>query len=421
MTRRRVVLALSGLAAAGLALWLATAYFLPGRITVERTALLALLQKGQFEQLDSTLEGLQQSLDEGRIPETTVARAFDAFRTSDPIVTDQLGKWVEIQPESRAAKFARAINRHHLTRISLDLNEHVRRQDQIRDRVVKLQSDLAIELTKAMANGRETSIGIMAAYENAGLGRRMVPQIGLLELLKEQGKASGLIQRAYARNLEPWFSVDSRDWDSAMGKLKKFLEETEARYGESPDFDWIDGYFASVQGELLLRRGALPAALAAYGNAIAAAKRPEYFRGRARVHALAGDREAAIADLDQALALEPEDADAFCRRSQQLRLQGDLERALEDAGKAVALDPLNPEYLITRASILTLLHRDREAQADAESALKFGDQFPWVQYWVSYLFRDSDPQRSQVAYTRAMMLSESQGDKFDLPRFNKGS
>lgn len=72
---------------------------------------------------------------------------------------------------------------------------------------------------------------------------------------------------------------------------------------------------------------------------------------RARASAALNDNEAAFADLDKAVALNPERDDALALRAAARRRIGDYGRALEDAEMALAINPGNPEALLERGTL----------------------------------------------------------------------
>ena len=259
-------------------------------------------------------------------------------------------------------------------------------------------------------------VGIAAGFEEAVGGRRLGEVDSIFDALRRQEKHYGLVYKAYAHNLKPWVTSRSKSWDQAMERLEEFLRDTERTFGDDPDFAWLAGYYDSVEGELMRRRGDPARSVAAYTRAITASERPEYLVGRGISYALSNDRTHAIEDFERAIALDGTYADAYCQRGLQRRLLGQSTDALADMDQAVQLDPLNPEYLVSRASVLTLLGRGEEARLDVTQASTYGGHYPWVQRWRSALFRDVDPAVSQEAYGLSVSLADAQGDGIRYPR-----
>ena len=84
-----------------------------------------------------------------------------------------------------------------------------------------------------------------------------------------------------------------------------------------------------------------------------------------------GDRyRRALADYDRAIALRPQAAAGYARRSKaHLLYMRDLERALRDIDRAIRLDASNADFLVTRASIRSSLGKPRAALVDLDRAI----------------------------------------------------
>jgi len=71
------------------------------------------------------------------------------------------------------------------------------------------------------------------------------------------------------------------------------------------------------------------------GNELAAA-----YGNRGAAYKDKGDSSRAIADLNDAIRLDPHDAEAYRNRGIAHRLNGDLERAIENHTEAIRIDPI---------------------------------------------------------------------------------
>lgn len=93
-------------------------------------------------------------------------------------------------------------------------------------------------------------------------------------------------------------------------------------------------------------------------------------RGNLRAPATGAAYAQALADFDRAIAVEPTMAKAFAGRGQaHLLYMRDLPRALRDLDQAVRLDPAQAEFLVTRASILGWLKQPDRALVDLDRAI----------------------------------------------------
>ena len=89
----------------------------------------------------------------------------------------------------------------------------------------------------------------------------------------------------------------------------------------------------------------------------------------------AKDYAEALADYKRAIAIAPGFASAHWRRGKANLLYGrDLPAALNDLDEAIRLDPLQAEFFVTRASILGWLGEPDRAMADLNKALSVDPQ-----------------------------------------------
>jgi Mlc titration factor MtfA (ptsG expression regulator)/Tfp pilus assembly protein PilF len=100
------------------------------------------------------------------------------------------------------------------------------------------------------------------------------------------------------------------------------------------------------------------------------ARDEESLAQRAIAHLQLGDRAAARADCDAALAIDPADVDALCVRGEILLDQGDARAALADLNDAVLAAPRDAQARVSRSRAWLALGGARKALADANEALK---------------------------------------------------
>jgi tetratricopeptide (TPR) repeat protein len=118
------------------------------------------------------------------------------------------------------------------------------------------------------------------------------------------------------------------------------------------------------------KKGELEAALADYDKALALD--PENvgaYINRGLVHSDRGELDAADADETKALALDPDNATAYNNRGFARSKKGDYEAAIADLEKAIALDPKLAYSYNNRAHALAALGRYEEALADYDRSL----------------------------------------------------
>lgn len=100
--------------------------------------------------------------------------------------------------------------------------------------------------------------------------------------------------------------------------------------------------------------------------------RAKAFAWRAIAHNRAQNRAAAMADANQALALDRDNFDAVSLRAGLHYNAGDFAAALEDINRAIALQPQSYLLYIRRSDIYLRLHRYSDAIKDADGEYPYG-------------------------------------------------
>ena len=120
-----------------------------------------------------------------------------------------------------------------------------------------------------------------------------------------------------------------------------------------------------LRADLLLVLGRYDEAQQGYDKVIA--REPDFpmpYSGRARLHQLRGDRQAAIADLDKALSLTQGPPQDYIARGWLLYETGEFTRARADFDHAMALSDDDAEMILERAVFLTRIEQLDLAEAD---------------------------------------------------------
>jgi len=125
------------------------------------------------------------------------------------------------------------------------------------------------------------------------------------------------------------------------------------------------------------REGRLAEAEAVYQSIIA--ERPTHFDSQhllGVVYHQRGDHDAAVRQIDTALALNPNSAAAHSNRGSALKELKRFEHALASYDRALAIRPQHPEVLFNRGSVLQQLGRNDEALACFDQALAIKPDYP---------------------------------------------
>lgn len=93
------------------------------------------------------------------------------------------------------------------------------------------------------------------------------------------------------------------------------------------------------------------------------------YSNRAQMHSKKGDFEAAMADINKAIAIYP-DFGSYSTRGRIWKERGDLKSALADFSKSLELQPQNAFNYVGRAEVFMLMGKDAEAEKDYKRCLE---------------------------------------------------
>ncbi|MFS8204364.1 tetratricopeptide repeat protein (plasmid) [Streptomyces sp. CWNU-52B] len=101
-------------------------------------------------------------------------------------------------------------------------------------------------------------------------------------------------------------------------------------------------------------------------------------RSRGMTHGESGDHPAALRDLDRAHELDPDDARTLSVRGEYHRVLGHHEEALGDLDRAIALAPARDFAWASRGATHNSLGRYEQALADLDRALELNPDYAWA-------------------------------------------
>lgn len=103
---------------------------------------------------------------------------------------------------------------------------------------------------------------------------------------------------------------------------------------------------------------------------------PAHYANRAIIWFWKSKYDQAIADCDETLRLNPEAVGALNVRARSFMAKGDHASALSDLTEAVRLQPKDPTAYLNRAGVLSALGKHAEAIIDLDQALQLNPRFP---------------------------------------------
>lgn len=159
------------------------------------------------------------------------------------------------------------------------------------------------------------------------------------------------------------------------------------------------------EGNLLLKRGKLDDAIAAYSRAIdqcpqiheindpaevksRAAELAKIFQNRAFAYGKSGDLSSSLSDCDEAIRLDPSYARAWSRRSRVRELTGDLAESLDDLTACCILDEFRKEDNLVAVDRLLKAFGEKEAKATFETRPKFVPSNQFVRTYFAAFAKD---------------------------------
>ncbi len=185
---------------------------------------------------------------------------------------------------------------------------------------------------------------------------------------------------AFLRGWEEYRSNSYEGFTAAQAHLEKAIEldpgfsrgyaALAAAYWKATNLNW--DYFAGTQWEATRKRGIEMLAKALENPT------PLAYAVAAEFHALEGRHDEALAAIDRAIAMAPNDADNFLRKANVMNVLGRAEEAEAAVRAAMRLDPSFPQdYLPILAQALLNQRRYEEAADVAERVVNLRDEVPF--------------------------------------------
>lgn len=388
-------------------------------LTADRPGMIRLLRQGDYDALEAKLTEFQVRFESGQGSEWDGDDHFEAFETSALDIEAHLNNWVDRYPESYVAPMARALYLNHRAAMIAAYLYPNDASTAVAQQVEQFRDSAVADLARALARNRKFSIAYAAwmriAYDRGdGATVEGVFADGITEVPQ-----SSAIHAAYLRSINPCCNPALRRSRDALGSFLVRIKDLQKRFVDNRDFDWMRGYDRFTMGFAFLREKRWNEAVERFNEAIQERENWYYYTERARAHAGANNRTAALRDFERAAALNPTSAGSWYelgiyRRDLcfdeterfDARYEGcDLEGAVRDLSRAIAIDPLNPRYLWRRRHLYELLHRRVEAREDAKQALTFTQHHPDFHRAYAQLLAAVDRDEAVAEYRLAVSLA----------------
>ena len=190
--------------------------------------------------------------------------------------------------------------------------------------------------------------------------------------------AAGLLLTVLAAPAAAQFQDSAGNCFTGTGSFRLDIRECSIALADPALADASRASLRAMRGRAYMESGALDAAVADFDAALVLNPASAFAlteRGRARHKA--GDNEAALRDYDAALSLSPQYAIAMRNRGVAHLFTGRLEEAAADFDTAIAAVRYDPSSIALRGIVRYLQGDDARAAADISTTLE--QSYPWPQ------------------------------------------
>ena len=287
-----------------------------------------------------------------------VASEFWYFAHSDPANEEHLTTWVTAYPESAAARIARGTYYSHLASLS-------RGEAYISDTHADQLEAMAYYYAMAQAD-YHASLNLDVSQEAAYIGLLTIAMVTGNDAYFAHVARQGLAVNPNSSGIHYRMLIKLRpEWGGSLHQLSRYIEILKKKYADNPAFGYLNGHMSKVLAVRAYVAGNNDLALSHINAAIA--ERPSSSRLAFRANLISEtDPSKALADLDRAIALSPDNADYRMDRAKIYVAREQFSRALEEIEFGLSLDPYEPILLAEYAQLLfpIAFHAERDGRKE---------------------------------------------------------
>lgn len=302
----------------------------------DRLAMTALLLSGHYPRLAAHFADWRARFETETGAERLLEIGVASFAIPDAGLTDALQAWTRATPKSAAAwtalgaHLASFVSRYRAPLSGPDAEPSVAvLSDRLKSARAALDHAIALDPQFGPAHGTRITI--------ARLDTSPEQRVAMMEAAIEGCPRCMSPRWAFVHTMTP-------EWGGSEAALKLAAKAARAARELNDRFAALRGFAAFVQSGRSRRDGKTRAAIRWASRALRAGEHPSFFRQRARARMAASKPkfEAAIKDLDAALALDPQNPFTLALRGQALLHSGEPRPAAEDLRLALQVDPTEP-------------------------------------------------------------------------------
>jgi tetratricopeptide (TPR) repeat protein len=320
----------------------------------------ALLKSGDFATLEQKVEAVQRDYEARKVDEGCVYAVFHTFQAAK-LETD-VTRWAQERPRSWAAVAARGLSQHaqgNRARGGATIRETAPQQLlEMESRLAAAERDYRSALAQRPRFLPLYSYLIDIAQKR---GDQEMARTVLEEALR-QDPATFFVRDSYMGVLQP-------KWGGSWEAMEHFAQSAQAHVGENPHLVTLLGDTPAARAyERVLRRD-WPGARDLYTEAMRFGSEPLWLSMRAKAYQKMDQCPAAVADLTEAIRLDPTWAELHAERAWCRKTLGQGDAAFEDYARAVELAPDTYWMVTAYATALERALRPRDAVAVYEKFL----------------------------------------------------
>ena len=216
-----------------------------------------------------------------------------------------------------------------------------------------------------------------------------------------------------ATNSNPKFAPAFEDKNFVLRRLNRFDEALAAIKTATilePENANYHFYLANNLSELQR----FDEAIVAYDKAIEITPRSSYYYNRGNCYYNRGKIELALKDYNQALAIEPNHANAYGSRANLYKKQGKAELALEDYNQALTIEPNHARAYISRGRLYEEQEKTELALADYTQALTIDPNYANAYYNRGRLYHKQE--KTELAledYNQALTIDPNDAQTYN--------
>lgn len=327
--------------------------------TVDRLQVLGLLRSRAFDELDRLLRDLDHRAVSEPQAEVDAAHAYRAFWSANPALEGLIAEWVVHSPGAAAPLIAQA--------------KHFARTGWVH-RGGKWAEETPAARFEAMAEQHEHAR--QAALRALERDPRRIEAHALLVQIAggdqaecERAAKQGLARvPASFRIREAWLDCLLPRWGGSYGAMRRVARQAQEHEDANPRLRLLLAAADVDRSDTLRRQDRFAEAMALLEDALAQGEHWRFYEERAWTQARQRRYALAVADLDRALVLNPQDPPLLLLRSRWLLASGRLAPARRDIELASEVDPADPDLPKARARLAK-----QEARVRGRGARSAGD------------------------------------------------